>query len=105
MRASPMQLKFDPSVLETVAVKPGRFFGQSERNFSYRVNPDGSIFVGASNQGPEAAADAEFIVLTFKPLKTAPAAELSIASVSLQGSAGRMITFDPLVAFKTAITP
>ncbi len=105
VRASPMQLKFDPSVLENVAVKPGRFFGPGERNFSYRVNPDGSIFVGASNQGPEAAADAEFIVLTFKPLKMAPVAELSIASLSLQGSAGRMITFDPLVAFKTTITP
>src|SRR5262245_23277011 len=44
VRASPMQLKFDPSVLETVAVKPGRFFGRSEKNFIYRVNPDGSIF-------------------------------------------------------------
>ena len=96
VRASPMQLKYDPSVLESVAVKPGRFFGQGDRNFSYRVNPDGSIFVGASNQGPEAAADAEFIVLTFKPLKMAPTAELSIASLSLQGAAGRMITFDPL---------
>jgi hypothetical protein len=105
VRASPMQLKYDPSVLESVAVKPGRFFGEGDRNFSYRVNPDGSIFVGASNQGPEAAADAEFIVLTFKPLKMAPVAELSIASLSLQGSAGRMITFDPLVAFKTTITP
>lgn len=105
VRASPMQLKYDPSVLESVAVKPGSFFGPGDRNFSYRVNPDGSIFVGASNQGPEAAADAEFIVLTFKPLKMAPVAELSIASLSLQGTAGRMITFDPLVAFKTTITP
>jgi cohesin domain-containing protein len=105
VRASPMQLKFDPSVLETVAVKAGRFFGQDQRNFSYRVNPDGSIFVGASNLGPESASDAEFLVVTFKPLKPTSVAELSIASVNLMGSAGRMITLDPLIAFKTAITP
>jgi Cohesin domain len=105
VRASPMELKFDPRVLESVDVKPGRFFGENDRNFSYRVARDGSIFVGASNQGPEAATDAEFIVLTFRPLKAASVAELSIASLSLQGAAGRMISFDPLVAFKTTIAP
>lgn len=105
VRASPMQLKFDPSLLETVAVKPGRFFGQGDRNFSYRISPDGSIFVGASNPGPVPAADAEFLVLTFRPIKLASVAELSIASLSLQGTAGRAIAFDPLVAFRTAITP
>jgi len=39
---------------------------------------DGSIFVGATSQNPTPATNAEFLVLTFKPLKTAPAAELSI---------------------------
>lgn len=105
VRASPMQFKFDPKLLETIAVKPGGFFGKGDRNFSYRINPDGTIFVGASNPGPESAADAEFLVLTFKPLKTASAAELSIASLNLQGAAGRPIAFDPLTVFKTAITP
>lgn len=105
VRASPMQIKVNPALLETVAVKPGRFFSESDRNFSYRVNPDGSIFVGATSQNPTPAADAEFLVLTFIPLKTAPAAELSIGSLNLQGPAGRVIAFDPLVGFKTAITP
>ncbi len=105
VRASPMQIRVDPALLETVAVKPGRFFSEGDRNFSYRVSPDGSIFVGATSQNPTPAADAEFVVLTFRPLKAAPAAELSIASLNLQGPAGRMIAFDPLVAFKTAITP
>ncbi len=105
VRASPMQFKFDPSLLETVAVKPGRYFGQGDRNFSYRVNPDGTIFVGASNPGPVSASDAEFLVLTFKPLKTASIAELSIASLNLQGTSGRSIAFDQLTVFKTAITP
>lgn len=105
VRAAPMQIRVNPALLETVAVKPGRFFSEGDRNFSYRVSPDGLIFVGATNRNPAPATDAEFVVLTFKPLKTAPAAELSIASLNLQGSAGRAIAFDPLVAFKTAITP
>jgi len=105
VRASPMQIKVNPALLETVAVKPGRFFSEGDRNFSYRVSPDGSIFVGATSRNPTPAADAEFLVLTFMPLKTAPAAELSIASLNLQGPAGRTIAFDPLVAFRTAITP
>jgi len=103
--ASPMQLQFDPRLLEPVAVKPGRFFSQDERNFSYRVNPEGTIFIGASKRSHTLADDAEFLVLTFRPLKPAPVAELSIASMNLQGPAGRAITFDPLEAFKTAITP
>ncbi|MFN7085518.1 MAG: cohesin domain-containing protein [Burkholderiales bacterium] len=105
VRASPMQFKFDPGMLETVAVKPGRFFGQSDRNFSYRINSNGTIFVGASNPGPLSAADAELLVLTFRPLKPASAAELSIASLNLQDAAGQPIAFDQLTPFKTVITP
>src|SRR5262249_52216746 len=42
IRAAPMQVRFDPAVLESVSVRPGRYF-QSERqsNFGYRVNPEG----------------------------------------------------------------
>jgi hypothetical protein len=103
--ASPMQFQYDPKLLETVTVKPGKFFSQNERDFSYRVNPAGSIFIGASKRSHTLADDAEFVVLTFKPLKPAPVAELSVSSLNLQGSAGRAIAFDPLGAFKTAITP
>jgi hypothetical protein len=105
VRASPMQIKVNPALFETVAVKPGRFFAQGDRSFTYRIDPDGSIFIGASNSKPIPAEAAEFVVLTLKPLKPAPAAELSVASLSLHGPAGKVIAFDPLVAFKTAITP
>ena len=103
--ASPMQLRFDPAYLEFIGMKPGKYFGNDDRNFSYRASPDGSIYVGASNQNPVAAADAELLILTFKPLRTATAAELSMASLNLHGPAGRAIAFDPLSTFKTAITP
>ena len=104
VRASPMQFKFDPGLLETVAVKPGQFFGNSGRTFNYRVNQDGTIFIGASNLDSVPASDAELLVLTFRPLKLASVAELSIASLSLQGNAGRSVVFDQLTTFKTAIT-
>jgi hypothetical protein len=105
VRASPMQIKVNPALLETVAVKPGRFFGDGDRNFGYRVNADGSIFVAATSPNPTPAADAEFVVLTFIPRKTASAAELTIASLNLQGPAGRPIAFGPPEAFRTAIGP
>ena len=105
LHASPMQLRFDPAFLELVTARPGKFFGGGGRNFSYRANPDGSIFVGASSQSPAPATAAELLILTFKPLKLAPVAELSVASLNLQGAAGRPIAFEPLAAFKTAITP
>jgi len=105
LQASPMQLRFDPAQLELVAARPGKFFGGGDRNFSYRAGPDGSIFVAASSPSPAPAADAELLVLTFRSVKPAPAAELTVSSLNLQGPAGRPISFDPLVAFKTAITP
>jgi len=105
VRASPMQIKVNPALLETVAVKPGRFFGEGDRNFGYRVNADGSIFVAATSQNPTPAADAEFVVLTFIPRKTATAAELTIAALNLQGPAGRPIAFGRPATFRTAIGP
>jgi len=102
--ASPMQLRFDPKLLETVAVKPGRFFEKGRDTFNVRVSPEGSIFVGAKNGAHQPASDAEFLVLTFRPIKQAAVAELSVASLSLQGPAGRAIEVDSPVAFRTAIT-
>lgn len=105
VQAYPMQLQVDPAQLELVAAKPGKFFSGGDRNFSYRANPDGSIIIGASNQHPSAATDAELLVLTFKPVKPMAVAELTVSSLNLQGPSGRAITFDPLVAFRTVITP
>jgi len=104
VRSSPMQFKFDPSLLQSVAVKPGRFFGQGNDKFSYRVSPEGSIFIGAANRAHLRASDAEFLVLTFRPIKPAPVAELSIASLSLQGPSGRVIALEAPTVFRTAIT-
>ena len=106
IRAAPMQLRFDPAVLESVSVRPGRYFSAEKTgSFGYRVNSEGWIFVGVSNQTPASASDAEMLVLTFKSIKAAPAAEISVASLNLQGAAGRTIAYGSLTPFKTTIIP
>ena len=106
IRAAPMQLRFDPAVLENVSVRPGRYFSAEKTgSFGYRVNSDGSIFVGVSNQTPASASDAEMLVLTFKSIKAAAAAEISVASLNLQGAAGRTIAYGSLTPFRTTIIP
>jgi hypothetical protein len=104
LHAWPMQLRVDPEHFEIVTVRPGKLPGGSDPNFTYRLNPDGNIFIGASVQQPAAGANAELLALTLMPLKPAPAAEVTIASLNLQGAAGRPIPYDRIGAFRTAIT-
>jgi len=101
LRATPMQLRYEPALLEAVGVRAGKFFGQG--NFSYRVNPDGSIFVGATGQGLAPGTDAELIVVTFKPIKSGATAEVKLSSVALQGAAGRALAHNQVGAFRTDI--
>lgn len=101
LRAAPMQLRFEPGVLEALTVRPGKFFGQG--SFSYRVNPEGSIFVGATSQAGAPGADAELVVVTFRPIKRGTTAELSMGALNLQGAAGRAIAHEQPGAFRTAI--
>jgi len=105
IRAAPMQVRFDPAVLESVSVRPGGYFSAAKSAFGYRVNTDGSIFIGASNQAPAPASDVEILVLTFKTIKPTAAAEISVASLNLQGAAGRAINYNSPTSFKTTITP
>jgi hypothetical protein len=101
LRSAPMQLRFAPDVLQPVNVQPGKFFGQG--SFSYRVNPEGSIFVGASSAAAAAGDDAELVVVTFRPIKSGTTAELSMGALSLQGASGRAIAHEQPGAFRTAI--
>lgn len=101
LRATPMQLSFEPEVLEPLNVRAGRFFAQG--NFSYRVNPGGSIFVGASGIGASPGADAELLVVTFRPMKAGATAEVKLSSLALQGTAGRTLDHHKVSTFRTAI--
>jgi hypothetical protein len=99
VRTLPLQLTYDAKLLEPIAVRPGQFF--AEGRFSYRVNPSGSIFIGAT-MDDAAPADADFLVVTFKPLGSGNA-ELKLAAAALQGAAGRAISHTAPAAFRTAI--
>lgn len=103
LRALPLQLAFDARLLELVAVRPGSFLGKDAK-FNYRVNPGGSVFVGASAPGI-AASDAEIVVFTFKPIRPATETELKLSSLLLQGPVGKPISVDPVAAYRTAIVP
>ena len=99
VRASPLQLNYDAALLEPVGVRAGGFFAGG--SFSYRINPKGSIHVGALGAG-EVAADAEFLVVTFRPIR-AGTTELNLSSVLLQGATGRAIVHAQPASFRTAI--
>jgi hypothetical protein len=99
VRSAPLQLSFDAELLEAVDVRRGGFF--ADGSFSYRINPAGSIFIGASGKGA-VPADAEFFVVTFKPVR-AGATELKLSSVLLQGAAGRAIAHDQPLSLRTSI--
>lgn len=101
---SPMQVKFDPAILESIAVRPGKHYADGTgRGFNYRVSPDGTIVV---NTGAKLAAanDPELLVLTFKPRKPAGQAEVSLASLNLQGPEGKPLAHDVLAQYRAAVT-
>jgi hypothetical protein len=100
LRSVPLQVSFDAALLEPVNVRLGKLF--ADGLFSYRINPAGSIVVGASGK-ETAAADAEILVLTFKPLRSGETAELKISSMLLQNAAGSTIAHNQPAAFRTTI--
>jgi hypothetical protein len=100
LRATPMQLRYPHGVLEPLEVRPGKFIGKGA--FSYRVS-EGSIFVGALAPSTAPGADAELLVVTFRPLKQGATAELSMTALSLQGLTGRAIAHEQPAAFRAAI--
>jgi hypothetical protein len=100
LHAVPLELSYDAALLEPIAVRAGAFFADGQ--FSYRINAEGSILVGASGK-ESLAADADLVVVTFKPVRAGATAELRISSLLLQGAAGRPIVHHEPATFRTAI--
>jgi hypothetical protein len=99
--ASPLELSYDAKLLEPVAVRAGAFFAGGK--FSYRVAPGGSILVGATNAAA-AAADVDFVVLTFKPIRGGATTELKVSSIELTDGDGAEVKHVPPKTFRTSIT-
>lgn len=100
LRAAPMQLSFDPSVLELVEVRAGAFFAGGK--FSYRISPTGSIYFGAAGGEAVVAADAELLIASFRPLQAGVTAELKLSS-RLEDAAGRAIASEGLSPFQARV--
>jgi hypothetical protein len=99
VRSMPMQLTYDAKRLQPVAVRAGDLFAGG--NLTYRVNPSGSIFVGASGSG-RTASNTDSLIVTFRPIASG-AAELKVSSLLLQDAAGGTIAHEPPAAFRAAI--
>jgi hypothetical protein len=98
--STPLELRYDAKLLEPVAVRAGAFFAGGK--FSYRVAPGGSIYVGATTPAA-AAADVDFLVMTFRPIRAGATAELQVSSIELTNDAGTGIEHVPPKAFRTSI--
>jgi len=102
---SPMQVRFDPAILESVSVRPGKLFAaEAGRGFNYRINPRGAIYVGATTPSASADSEAELLVLTFRPLKPRTQTEVSLTALNLQGPTGRSVPHDAPASFRIAVT-
>ena len=101
VRSLPLQLSFDAKVLEPVGARAGSFFGDGG-NLDYRISPNGSILVGPSDT-LATGSDADFIVLTFRPIRGAATAELSVTSVTLRDADGRAVALERPPAFRLPI--
>jgi hypothetical protein len=103
VRGAVSSVKYDPTLLSPIAVRPGKFFS-ADGSFSYRIDPSGAIIVNAS--GPASpATDSDLVVLSFKTVRASAAAEVRLAALHLQRGAGRLLPNEPVSAFSTAITP
>lgn len=98
--SSPLQLTYDARFLKPVEVRAGAYFAAGE--FTHRVSLNGSILVGGSGSGG-VAADAEFFIITFMPLRPGGIAALDVAAGFLTGEAGAAIDYEPPAAFRASI--
>lgn len=104
-RGSPMQVRFDPAVLEAVSVRPGkRYAAEAGRGFTSRTGRDGMILIGASAKSA-VTNDPELVVLTFKPRKAGVQAEVKLASLDLLGAEGKSLPHDGLASWRASVKP
>lgn len=103
--SSPMQVKFDPALLASVAIRPGkRFAADAGQGFKYQLKPDGVIVIDA-NARSAADNDPELLLLTFRPRKKGAQVEVSLTQLRLLGAEGRPLAHDVLASFRASVAP
>ena len=104
LRSVPLQLGFDPAILEVVEVTEGGFFKQGDAKSSFANNIDavgGRIFIGASRSDNEGSTgEVELVTVTFRAKAPQPKAELrvlAVTAVAPSGAAANVTIPSPLI--------
>ena len=107
LQSAPVQIVYDPQVLRVEEVREGSFFRQGgEGNFSSRIDPGGSIFIGASRAGGgSVSGSGDIATLTVTPLRAVPRTEIRLGSSTVTGANGQAAAVTAPQPFGIAITP
>ena len=107
LQSAPVQIVYDPQVLRVEEVREGSFFRQGgESNFSSRIDPGGSIFIGASRAGGgSVSGSGDIATLTVTPLRAVPRTEIRLGSSTVTGANGQAAAVTAPQPFGIAITP
>ena len=107
LQSAPVQIVYDPQVLRVEEVREGSFFRQGgEGNFSSRIDPGGSIFIGASRAGGgSVSGSGDIATLTVTPLRAVARTEIRLGSSTVTGANGQAAAVTAPQPFGIAITP
>jgi general secretion pathway protein D len=89
LRAAPLQLAFNPTLFEVVAVKEGDYFSKAGKsNFSDVADkPSGRVSIGAASaEAAGAKGEGRLLTVELKPLTASAEAEISVIGMTPIGS-------------------
>ncbi len=96
LRSLPLQVSFDPAVLQVVDVAEGGFFRQGDGKTNFASNVDllgGKIFVGIARAGVEGAKGEDSVVnITFNVVSFKPQGEIKLLAATPVGTGGKVPT-------------
>lgn len=107
LRATPLQLGFNPDDVEVVAVREGNFFSKSGKStFAHVIDkPSGRVSVGTSTSDAGGAKGAgTLMAVEFKAKKENPSAEIQLLAVTPIGSSQAIGKPETLAPLKINIT-
>ncbi len=94
LRSLPLQVSFDPAVLQVVDIAEGGFFRQGDGKTNFASNVDqvgGKIFVGIARAGVDGAkGEGSVINITFNVVSVKPQGEINLLAATPVGTGGKV---------------
>lgn len=106
--ALPVQVKYDPTVLEAVDARAGRFLAQSGKKVDFTkriVGASGMIFVTQNVAGDGARGEGDLVEFEFKALKPVPSSLVTALPTMAAGSTGRPTQQTAAALIGVTVTP